>query len=165
MKVYITLLGRSTWSLINSLHVSLEEGNSPDLIHVFSEERFAGELKKIKKALEILSEGYEVPFGVETHMLDDMDFIEAAEKIREELKKYLKDESDVIIDITSGRKPLVTAAILSMEDLRGDDGLSVEGVEYLAIESLEDSSKPYFMIPLEIQHPKDLVKEVEKAKR
>lgn len=165
MKVYITLHGRSTWALMNSLHASLEEGYQPDLIHVFSEKSFGGNIEKVREGLEILGEGYEVSPEIQTHMIDDADFIEAAKKIRTVLKKYLENESDVIIDITPGRKALVTAAILSMEDLRSKSGLSVDGVSYLEIDSLENSSRPYFMIPFEIQHPKDLMKEVKKAKR
>jgi len=38
-KAYITILGRSTWALINTYHaVLMEEAYHPDVIHIFAED-------------------------------------------------------------------------------------------------------------------------------
>lgn len=45
--VHVTILGRSTWALINTCYVVLtEKSYFPDLIHIFSEDIYADELDK-----------------------------------------------------------------------------------------------------------------------
>ena len=57
------------------------------------------------------------------------------------------------IDITPGRKTLVSAALIPAVKLR------LEHVFYLAVKELED--KPYMMIPLANQQLRDFMEEAE----
>ncbi len=164
MNVYITLLGRSTWALLNSFYASVDEGYEPDLVHVFVEEGFLEELEKVVGGLEIIGEGFGVSPEIETHVISDVDFVRASREIRDILLDLLEGDNLVSIDITPGRKALVTAALLSMNDLSRKEGLNVDNVFYLAIDSVEGAAKPYYMIPFEIQDLRDMMEDVENAK-
>ncbi|MDT8358624.1 MAG: hypothetical protein RQ758_09010, partial [Methanomicrobiaceae archaeon] len=58
-KVYICMLGRSTWALINTYYAVLRgTGYRPDTIVVILEEPFRSEYEKVRMGLSILSEAF-----------------------------------------------------------------------------------------------------------
>lgn len=165
MKVYITLLGRSTWALLNSFYASVDKGYRPDSVYVFVEESFSEQTEKVVKGLNIISDGFDFSPEIETRIVDDVDFVTAAGDMEEILKKKLIEENEVAIDITPGRKALVTAALLSAFYISEGSELNIESIRYLAIDSLKNASKPYYEISLERQKLKDLVQEIRKNKK
>ena len=154
-KAYITILGRSSWSLINTFYAVAEHGYHPDVVHVFAEENYAHELEKIVKGLEVISSGYNFTPKIQTHVVGEADFIDAGEKIFP-LVKVLKEEGHTLaIDITPGRKALVCAALIpaTMSE--------IDHIFYLAIKSLENAARPYCIIPQHIQQLRDFIEEKE----
>ncbi len=154
MRAYITILGRSTWALINTYYaVLMEKAYFPDVIHVFAEDVYADELDKVVEGLRILSEEFGFEPEIHTHVIREADFVNAGREISELVKDLRSKGYSIAIDITPGRKPLVAAALIPAVKYRMDH------VFYLAVKELE--AKPYMMIPLSIQRLKDFISEAE----
>ena len=156
MKVYIAILGRSVWALLNTYYVVLRsKAYYPDEIHVFAEKPYERDLDIVKEGLRIISLGFGLKPAIQQDTVSEADFLDAGRKVSL-LVKSLKDSgSDVAIEITSGRKAVVAGALISLAQV------PVDHVYYLAMASLEDASKPHMMIPLQIQRLKDFVAESE----
>ena len=152
MKVYIAILGRSVWALLNTYYAVLRsKAYYPDEIHVFVEKPYEGTLGEVEEGLKIISAGFGLDPVIRQETVSEADFLDAGRKASL-LVKPLKDSgSDVAIEITSGRKAVVAGALISLARV------PVDHVYYLAIASLEDASKPHMMIPLQIQRLKDFV--------
>jgi hypothetical protein len=155
-KAYVTLLGRSGWAVINTYYAVLaEKAYYPDFIHIFAEKSFSADLEKIVEGLKILSEEYGFTPEINYTIVEDNDFVSAVRKIGELVKSLREKNCSIAIDITPGRKPLVSAALIPAVKLRMDH------VFYLAVKELEN--KPYIMIPIANQQLRDFMEEVEKA--
>jgi len=153
-KAYITLLGRSAWAVLNTYYAVLaEKSYYPNTIHIFAEKSYSEDLEKIAEGMRILSEEFEFEPKIDSTIIEDNDFISAVRKIGELVKKLKEQGCSVAIDITPGRKTLVSAALIPAVKLRLDH------VFYLAVKELED--KPYMMIPLANQQLRDFMEEAE----
>ncbi|HIH72152.1 MAG TPA: hypothetical protein HA300_02090, partial [Thermococcaceae archaeon] len=91
MKAYITMLGRSTWAMINSYYAVVMRGYRPDKIYIFLEDIYSEKLPKAVEALKIISSEYGFSPEIEWAIIEEDNFLEADEKIGELLKK-LKEE-------------------------------------------------------------------------
>ena len=153
-------MGRSTWALINTYYSFLiETGFYPDLIHIFTEETYKEHLEKARIALEILSNEHDSMPDIQQTVLPSSDFIEAGKHISKLVTELKADGYKVAIDITDGRKALVAGTLLSVANL------NVDHVLYLSMDSLDDVSKPYMMIPLQIQHLRDFIEDAKRMQR
>lgn len=152
--VYITLLGRSVWALINTYYAVLQETDfRPDEIHVFAEEPFANEDEKVRQGMEILTEDFGFDTKIEFSVVPEADFVKAGLEISSFIRKLKEEGATVAVDITPGRKSMVAGTLLPI-----DIG-SLDHVYYLAIDQLEGVSKPYMMIPHQIQHIEDFIEQ------
>lgn len=150
MKAYITILGRSTWALLNTYYaVLMEKSYYPDSVYVYAEDIYVQELEKAVKGIKILSEEFEFTPEIHTITVKEADFLNAGREISELIGKLKEKGYSIAIDITPGRKALVAAALIPAVKHRMDH------VFYLAVKKLE--SKPYMMIPLSIQQLKDFM--------
>lgn len=152
-RAYVTILGRSTWALINSFYAVLESNYYPDTVHVFLEEIYSVEKEKVEAALKIFKEEFNLYYEVTTHITGESDFVNAGKQIYELLKNLIAEGFEVAVDITSGRKYLVAAALLPASKL------PVHHLFYLELKNLRDAAKPYYMIPLGIQRLRDFVQD------
>jgi len=153
-KAYITILGRSTWALINTYYAVLaEKSYYPDLVYIFAEDIYAGELDKAIRGVEILSEEFGFKPEIRQEVVGEADFVEAGFKISSLIKDLKGEGYRVAIDITPGRKALVAGALIPTSKI------GVDHVFYLAIKTLDNASKPYRMIPLQIQELRDFVED------
>ncbi len=153
-KAYITILGRSTWALINTYYAVLaEEAYYPDLIYIFAEDIYADQLDKAIRGIEILSEEFNFKPEIRQEIVREADFVEAGFKITSLIKDLKQKGYKVAIDITPGRKALVAGALIPISKI------GVDHVFYLAIKTLDNVSKPYKMIPLQIQELRDFVED------
>jgi hypothetical protein len=152
MKAYLTLLGRSTWALINSYYAVLEEkGYHPDKVTVYTEGN--SETKGILDGISSISSEYGLHPTVEVKMVHEGDFIASGNMISADLKR-LKDEGyETALDITPGRKALVAGAILSASKQH------IDHIYYLMIDSTEDADRPYLFIPRKRQTLTDFAEE------
>ncbi|RLI82537.1 hypothetical protein DRP07_05010 [Archaeoglobales archaeon] len=148
LKAYITILGRSTWALLNTYYaVLMEKAYFPDSVYIYAEEIYSEELKKAVEGIKILSEEFGFMPEIFTEIVSEADFINAGKEISQLVKRLKEEGHKIAIDITPGRKALVAAALIPAVKYRMDH------VFYLSVKRLE--AKPYMMIPLSIQELKD----------
>jgi hypothetical protein len=159
-KAYITMLGRSTWALINSYYAVLREKKYyPDTIFAFTEDRYKDELEKASKGLEVLSENFGLKTTIQHEVIEEADFLSTGRRVSEIVKDLKGRGFEVAVDITPGRKALVAGALFSLSNIY------VDHIFYLLISTVDDAAKPYMMIPLHIQQLKDFVEYTNKVKR
>jgi hypothetical protein len=114
-------------------------------------------LGKVVEALKILSEEFGFNPDIERRIVDEADFVSAGKEIFAIVKNLKENNFTVAIDITPGRKALVAAALIPAIKM------NIEHVFYLSIKNLDNVSKPYMMIPLQIQHLRDFAEEGRKV--
>jgi len=152
MKAYLTLLGRSTWALINSYYAVLEERDyHPDKVMIYAEG--SGETQSIVEAIRSISNEYSFHPNIEARVVQEGDFIASGNMISADLKKLKEERYETALDITPGRKPLVAGAILSASKQ------NIDHIYYLMIDSTEDADKPYLLIPRKRQTLTDFAEE------
>ncbi|WP_456367873.1 hypothetical protein [Thermococcus sp.] len=145
MSVHVALLGRSPWALVNTFYASVMRGERPEEIYVVTEERDSKNLLKVRKAIETISNAYGFSCGINSIVIPDNDFREA-ERVLKKLFSELESRGErIVLNITSGRKALVAAAIIHSMDS------NVEGVLYLALLDDRFPNRPYMMIPKHLQ--------------
>jgi len=151
-KSYLTLLGRSTWALVNSYYAVLEEQNYyPDSVKVYAESNNG--TQHVAEVIKSISNEYGFNPSIEITEIPEGDFIAAGLTISADLKRLKEEGYETALDITPGRKPLVAGAILSASKH------NIDHIYYLMIDSTEDADKPYLLIPRKRQTLTDFIKE------
>jgi hypothetical protein len=149
---YVTLLGRSSWSLLNTYYAILNQGKfSPDIIHIFVEDLYKDKLEKVLKGLQLLNESFGIHPTIDTTIVNSDEIISAKSSLNKYLKDLKNDGFTIALDITPGRKALVAAALISAEKI------GVNHIFYLAVDSIEDI--PLLMKPGTILHLHDYLHE------
>ncbi|WP_457751963.1 hypothetical protein [Thermococcus sp.] len=148
---YVTLLGRSPWAVVNTYYKLLTRGGRAEKIYVFTEERYKHNLPKVVRALKALSEAYNTNPAIETVVVPDYGFFVADEKFRELFSKLEKEGYRMGLDITSGRKALVAAAIVQIKEF------PVAFIVYMGLYDTEFPDRPYMMIPTHMQPIKNFL--------
>ncbi|MBC7095469.1 hypothetical protein [Thermococcus sp.] len=151
MRAYITMLGRSTWALVNTYYAVVMKGYKPDEIYIFLENTHEGKLPQTVEALKIISEAYGFSPKIYWEIIEEDNFLEADEKIGTLLKTLKEKGYEISTDITPGRKALVVGAAIHAIPLE------VEHLFYLSLRNLEHANRPYMMIPLHTQRLKDFM--------
>ncbi len=163
--IYITMTGRSIWSILNTYYCVLMQSRFiPDKVVVFSEE-FSSiynfqDRENILEGLRITSGYFGLEVEIEVINITDeedktgcsIDFVNAASSISLFVKEQKQAGNVIALDITPGRKTLVAGALVPMKLEE------VDHLFYLAIQNLK--AAPYMMIPFQQQHLHDFKKEV-----
>ncbi|KXB07714.1 hypothetical protein AKJ51_00375 [candidate division MSBL1 archaeon SCGC-AAA382A20] len=163
MGVYITLLGRSTWALLNTFYAVANEGKEPDSVHIFVEKSYKDKLETAEEGVRIISDGFGFSPEIKSHIVNDAKFKDALSGMKETLQDLFNEENRILIDITPGRKALVAGALLSASRLTNKGEFNIDRIFYLAIETTEDVAKPYYMLPMEIQKLREMREEMKQA--
>jgi hypothetical protein len=154
MKVaYVTLLWRSPWAVVNTYYKLLTMGKKADRIYVFTEERYRENLPKVVKAIEAISEAYNLHPTIETEIVPNYGFFVADKKFKELFSKLEREGYRMGLDITSGRKALVAAAIVQIRKF------PVSFIVYMGLLDLDFPDRPYMMIPAHMQPIKNFLGE------
>lgn len=149
-RAYISLLGRSIWASLNTFYAVLSETNyTPDLVWLVTEERYEDDLAKLDEGIQIIGQGFDYKPKTRSTVIEEGNIIDAGVEVRGIIES-LRPEFEVALDITSARKALVAGALLATTDCKLDH------IYYLMIDTLDDISKPYPMIPRVYQHLMDL---------
>ena len=157
-KAYITMLGRSVWALVNSFYAVLKEAKYyPDSIYVFSEDAYKGELEKAVNAIKILSAEFGFSPNIKCEVVQEANFYDAGMKISSTVKELKAKGFEIALDVTPGRKALVAGSLVSLSKI------GVDHIFYLKISSLDDASRPYFMIPLQTQQLHDFIEDAKRG--
>lgn len=148
MKVYITMTGRSDWAVLNSLWAAIKEKKyMPEKVYILAENGDIARAEKVKEGVATLLGKYVQNPRVIIVQTKTGDPIEARTKVTEIIDK--EKENEIAVDITPGRKAVVTGALVAAAKK------NIKHIFYLYIETLENASKPYVMIPKSIQHFND----------
>jgi len=148
---YITLLGRSPWAVVNTYYKLLTRGEKAERIYVFTEERYRHNLPKVVEAIRVISEAYNLNPRIETEVVPDYGFFVADRKFRELFSKLEREGYRMGLDITSGRKALVAAAIVQIRQF------PVAFIVYMGLLDLDFPARPYMMIPTHMQPIKNFL--------
>ncbi|MCD6558297.1 hypothetical protein DRN43_07250 [Thermococci archaeon] len=152
MKAYVTMLGRSTWAMINAYYaIVMHKKYYPDEIYIFLEDIYAEKIPKAVGALKIISRAFGFEPKINWFIVEEANFVDADKKIGKLLKELKEKGFEIAIEITSGRKAVVAGALIH------GIPLNVDHVFYLAIRSMEYANRPYMMIPLHVQILRDFV--------
>jgi hypothetical protein len=145
LNVYISLLGRSVWASLNTYYAVLDEtDHRPEIIWVVTESSFEDQLPALIEGYDVISTSFNIKPIIKTVILPEGNISEAGIEVRGLVDSYTKEDV-VALDITSARKALVAGALLATADNKPAH------IFYLKIDSLDDSAKPYLMIPRQIQ--------------
>ena len=151
---YVTLLGRSPWALVNTYYKILREGKGGreiERVYVFTEQRYRNNLPKVVNALKAISNAYNLNPEIITEVVPNYGFFVADRKFRELFTKLERENYRIGLDITSGRKALVAAAIVQIRDF------PVAFIVYMGLKDLDFPDRPYMMIPTHMQPVKNFL--------
>ncbi|WP_297064434.1 hypothetical protein [Thermococcus sp.] len=151
---YVTLLGRSPWAVVNTYYKILREGKGRKeikRIYIFTEQRYRNLLPRVVSALREISRAYNIDPVIETVVIRDYGFFEADKKFKELFSKLESEGFRIGLDITSGRKALVAAAIVQIKDF------PVEFIVYMGLLDMDFPDRPYMMIPTHMQPIKNFL--------
>ena len=163
MEAYITILGRSTWAVINALHASLEQHDDlhPSIIFIITEDIFKDKIDKVKKGVGIVLDHYGIDASIETRTVTSGAFVAAGREISAIVKELKQNGHRITVDITPGRKSLVAGTLLALARFN----LDVDRLLYLDISTIKDVNYPYEMLPRHVHELKDFMAEMREVER
>jgi len=154
-KVYITMTGVSKWPVLNSLWAAICcNGFFPDRIYLFVTRGRESDGHLLAEWISTLTEAYGRRTDPIIKEIDEGEFASSGKKITAVMEEERNFGNEVAIDITPGRKAIISSALLSAVQKQ------VDHVFYLYLEDMRNSTNPYPMIPFHLQHFVDLKKEV-----
>jgi len=154
-KIYITMTGMSKWPVLNSLWAAICcDDYFPDRIYLFVTRGKEDDGQLLAEWISVLTEAYGRKVAPIIKVIDEGDFASSGKKITAVMEEERSAGNEVAIDITPGRKAIISSALLSAMQKQ------VDHVFYLYLEDLRNSTNPYPMIPFHLQHFVDLKKEV-----
>lgn len=154
-KVLLTMMGRSVWGLFNSVWSDVRQFDYvPDKVYVLTAgcEAFRGNM--IRDMLIVLLKEHGSSAEVELVDVPGDDIKEIGRKVREMIEAEKEKGNEIAVDVTPGTKATVLGTVI------GAGKVKVDHIFYLYIGSLQNASRPYLEIPLELQRSHDLLKEV-----
>jgi hypothetical protein len=154
-KIYVTMTGISMWPVLNSLWAAICcKGYAPDKIYLFVTKGREQEARTLSHWISVLTEAYGKRADPVIKEIDEGDFASSGKRINSVMDEERAAGNVVAIDITPGRKAIISSALLSAWEKQ------VDHVFYLYLEDMRNASNPYPMIPFHLQHFVDLKEEV-----
>jgi len=149
------MTGISKWPVLNSLWAAICcKGFVPDKIYLFVTRGREQEAQALAMWIRILLDSYGKKVEPILREIDEGDFASSGRKITAVMEEERGLANEVAIDITPGRKAIISSALLSAWQKQ------VDHVFYLYLEDMRNASNPYPMIPFHLQHFVDLKEEV-----
>jgi hypothetical protein len=154
-KIYITMTGISRWPVLNSLWAAVCcKGYLPDRVYLFVTRGREQDANALSEWIGILLDAYGKKAELVRKEIEEGDFASSGKKITAVMEQERAAGNEVAIDITPGRKAIISSALLSAWQKQ------VDHVFYLYLEDMRNASNPYPMIPFHLQHFVDLKEEV-----
>ena len=140
--IYISLLGRSAWALLNTYYAVIREGQyQPEEVLIAVESPFKDKASSVVEGVRTISSHFGISPQVDCIPVFQADIVDAFEKLYSLIITRKKAGATVAIDITPGRKSVVAGVLLPIK-------LSeIDHVFYLEISTTENVAKPFQMIP------------------
>jgi len=154
-RVYITMTGVSKWPVLNSLWAAICcKGYVPDKVYIFVTKGRERDADLLCEWGRVLIEAYGGNAQFVSQVIEEAEFARSGRKITAVMEQERAAGNTVAIDITPGRKAIISSALISAWEKE------VDHVFYLYLEDLRKSANPYPMIPFHLQHFVDLKEEV-----
>jgi hypothetical protein len=154
-RVYITMTGVSKWPVLNSLWAAICcNSYFPDRIYLFVTRGRESDGATLAEWISVLTAAYGRRVDPIIKQIDEGEFASSGKKITAVMEEERNFGNEVAIDITPGRKAIISSALISAVQKQ------VDHVFYLYLEDMRNSANPYPMIPFHLQHFVDLKKEV-----
>jgi len=154
-KVLLTMMGRSVWGLFNSVWASIRQFDYlPDRVYVMTAGCEAARGQMVREMLLALLREHGSKGEVELVDIPGDDIREIGRRAGEILSREKGLGSEVAVDVTPGSKATVLGTVI------GAGKVKIDHIFYLYIESMQNASRPYMEIPLDLQHSHDLLLEV-----
>ena len=152
---YITLVGRSAWAVINSYYFMIKEGKCvPDIVVVFAEDIFQHKIPWVLKGLELVNASFQISAKIHTDVVGNAKYVPSGLIVNKKIKELKNEDYEIFLDITPGRKALVSASLISA----WKNGVS--HILYMAVDEIEDI--PLMMKPKRMLHFRDFMVEVKR---
>ncbi|MCX6652942.1 MAG: hypothetical protein NT137_06285 [Methanomassiliicoccales archaeon] len=159
--VLITLYGRSTWGLFNSVWSSIKEHKFlPDRVHILTAGCEASSAHIASRMVQILLQEYGSKAEVLEHTVDDEDVRLVAELVGRIAGEEKRLGNKVALDVTPGKKVLVLGSVFA-----GPPRQLFDHIFYLHIGSLKNANRAYVEIPRSLQHSHDIMLETTKGEK
>jgi len=153
-RVYITMTGVSKWPVLNGLWAAMCKGYVPDKIYLFVTQGREKDGEILAAWISTLVQSFGKTVRPMTERIEEGEFASSGKKITAAMERERTEGNEVAIDITPGRKAIVSSALISAWQKH------VDHVFYLYLEDMRNSTNPYPMIPYHLQHFVDLKEEV-----
>lgn len=153
-RVYITMTGVSKWPVLNGLWAAMCKGYVPDKIYLFVTQGREKDGEILASWISTLAQSFGKTVRPMTERIEEGEFASSGKKITAAMERERTEGNEVAIDITPGRKAIVSSALISAWQKQ------VDHVFYLYLEDMRNSTNPYPMIPYHLQHFVDLKEEV-----
>ncbi len=154
-KVLLTMMGRSVWGLFNSVWSNIRQFDYlPDKVYVLTAGCDTARGQMAREMLILLLKEHGSPAEVVLVDVPGDDVKEIGQRVNEIIGEEKGQGSEVAVDVTPGTKATVMGTVI------GAGKVKVDHIFYLYIESLQNVSRPYLEIPLDLQSSHDLLKEV-----
>ncbi|MCJ7464935.1 MAG: hypothetical protein MUO81_09385, partial [Thermoplasmata archaeon] len=125
-----------------------------DKIYLFVTIGREAEAQSLSDWIKILMDSYGKKVEPLLRTIEEGNFTSSGKKITAVMEEERAAGNEVAIDITPGRKAIISSALLSAWQKQ------VDHVYYLYLEDMRNASNPYPMIPFHLQHFVDLKEEV-----
>jgi len=157
-RVYVSLLGRSAWALLNTYYaVAREVRYFPDRVYIAVEAPYQNQTDHVVEGLHAISAHFGFSPEVECIPVARGDMIDVYLKVYNLITAKRKEGCRVAIDITPSRKSTVSGVLLP---IKLND---VDHVFYLEISTTDGVAKPYQMIPKQYHKLHDFKAEAVRA--
>ena len=154
-KVLLTMMGRSAWGLFNSVWSDIRQFDYlPDKVYVLTAGCEAARGQMAKDMLTVLLREHGSKADVELVDVQGHDIKEIGQRVNEIIGAENALGNEVAVDVTPGSKAAVLGTVI------GAGKVKVDHIFYLYIASLQNASRPYLEIPLDLQSSHDLLREV-----
>jgi len=156
MRIYITMTGMSRWAVINSIWAAVRHQEYvPDKIYLFKTDQRRDDAPIIIECINLLLSEYgKKNIPIEEIPLEEGDFATSSRKMMDVLEKEKMSGNEIAIDITPGRRAVMTSALMAAWKHE------IDHIFYLYLDDFRRPDNPYPMIPFQFQHFVDLKKEV-----
>jgi hypothetical protein len=154
-KVLLTMMGRSAWGLFNSVWSDIRQFDYlPDKVYVLTAGCEAARGQMAKDMLTVLLREHGSKGDVELVDVQGHDIKEIGQQVNEIIGAENARGNEVAVDVTPGSKAAVLGTVIEAGKVK------VDHIFYLYIASLQNASRPYLEIPLDLQSSHDLLREV-----
>jgi len=157
-RVYVSLLGRSAWALLNTYYaVAREVHYFPDTVYIAVEAPYRNGTAHVVEGVRAISAHFGFSPEVECIPVAQGNMVDVYLRVYRLIEEKRTEGSRVAIDITPGRKSTVAGVLLpiTLND--------VDHVFYLEIATTDDVAKPYQMIPRQFHQLHDFKEEAVRA--